>query len=443
MRKLKEYLKKRNLRRSGEPAAKLGKGKMRFVVQKHAATHLHYDFRLEAGGVLKSWAVPKGPSLKVGERRLAIQVEDHPLAYRNFEGVIPEGYGAGRVWIWDKGTYKGDVEEGIERGSLHLTLKGQKLKGTFLLVRMDGEKWLLIKKKEEKRKVDKFAKEYGFLLNVDKVYWPKEKITKGELLNYYAKMAKVILPYLKGRPESLRRFPDGISGKSFFQKNVKNAPEWAKTMMIKGINYLMIDDVRSLLYAVNLGCIELHPFFSRRGSLERPDFMVFDLDPVDVSFDRVVETARVLHDVLEKIGVPNYCKTSGSRGLHICVPLRGGYSYEEAKYFAMAVAAVVHKKYPKFTSLERMPSKRKGKVYIDCFQNNRGQTIAAPYCVRARAGAPVSMPLEWNEVKKGLKPEEFNLFNSLQRVEKNGDMFKPLLKKKANLKQAIRKLEKL
>jgi bifunctional non-homologous end joining protein LigD len=479
---LKEYLKKRQLKKSREPAAKIGKrkGELRFVVQKHAARRLHYDFRLEVDGVLKSWAVPKGPSVNPGQRRLAIEVEDHPLEYQNFEGVIPKGYGAGKVMIWDKGTYsvegRGNSEklarEGIKKGSLHFTLEGKKLHGDFALVRLKGREnqWLLIKRKDEyasseditekdrsviskrrleevgeERKNSKFLEEYSFLSNVDKVYWPKEKISKGQLLNYYVQIASVILTYLKDRPESLRRFPDGILGNTFFQKNLKDRPSWVETVAIKvhekKVHYLLINDVRSLLYAVNLGCIELHPFFSRYQSLNNPDFLVFDLDPIDVSFDRVVETAQAIHEVLEEIAVPSYCKTSGGRGIHVCVPLQAKYSYKEAKYFALLIASIVHHDHPSFTSLERLPAKRRKKVYIDCFQNNPGQTIAAPYCVRAKPGAPVSMPLDWKEMEKGLNPLDFTIFNTLKRVEKKGDLFKAVLGKGAPLKEAIRKLE--
>lgn len=437
--KLKAYAGKRKLKKSGEPAAKVEKGKgKRFVVQKHWARQLHYDFRLEAGGVLKSWAVPKGPPTETGIQRLAVEVEDHPVSYINFKGIIPEGYGAGKVEIWDSGTYtsEGSVEGGIKKGKLHVVLHGKKLKGEYALNEMREKQWLM-------RKMGaKFEKEFDFLSNVDKVYWPKEKITKGQLLTYYASVAGVILPYLEDRPESLRRYPDGIEGVTFFQKNVTNAPGWAETSKIKGVNYLVIEDARSLLYAVNLGCIELHPFLSRLKSLQKPDFLVIDLDPVDIGFDKVVEAAHAVREVLEGVGVKSYCKTSGGRGMHVCVPLGAKYSYEEAKGFALVVAEIVHRE-NSFTSLERKPAKRKKKVYIDCYQNNLSQTIAAPYCVRARPGAPVSMPLGWKEVKKGIEPTDFTIFNAKKRVDKMGDIFSGVLGKGANLEAALRKLEKL
>lgn len=439
--KLKAYAAKRKLKKSGEPKAKVEKGKgKRFVVQKHWARQLHYDFRLEAGGVLKSWAVPKGPPTVTGVQRLAIEVEDHPVDYIGFEGIIPEGYGKGKVKIWDKGTYEGELKE----GKIHVVLHGKKLKGEYALNEFREKQWLMrkMKKAGTAKRETKFEKEYAFLSNVNKVYWPKEKITKGQLLNYYASMSGVILPYLEGRPESLRRFPDGIEGKSFFQKNVKDAPKWAETVKVKGINYLVIEDARSLLYAVNLGCIELHPMLSRVGKLDRPDFLVMDLDPVGVGFDKVVEVALGVREVLEEAGVKSYCKTSGGRGMHVCVPLGARYSYEVAKRFALAVAEIVHRG-SGYTSLERLPKKRKGKVYIDCYQNNPGQTIAAPYCVRAKEGAPVSMPLAWKEVKKGIESEDFTIFNAKKRVEKTGDLFAGVLGHGANLEAALKKLEKL
>lgn len=288
---------------------------------------------------------------------------------------------------------------------------------------------------------------FGFITHPDKLYWKKEKITKGETLAYYKAVAPFLLPYLKDRPESLKRSPSGISSPSFFQKNLPTHPSWIVTLPIKHqgkeVHYLLIQNLKSLLYAVNLGCIELHPWFSRRKSLEYPDFLMLDLDPEAISFDAVVETALVIHTILEKIGVPHLCKTSGARGLHIGVPLKGNYSFDQAAEFAHAVALAAHKQLPKMTSLERHPQKRQGKVYIDWLQNHFGQTLAAPYSLRAKPGAPVSTPLEWKEVKKGLNPLNYTLFNTLARLKKKGDLFKPLLGRGANLEKALKKLGQL
>ena len=809
---LKKYASKRTLKHSPEPKAKTFKrsqGELQFVIQKHAASRLHYDLRLEVGGVLKSWAVPKGPSLDPSVKRLAIMVEDHPYDYRNFEGIIPSGYGAGTVMIWDHGTYSVDgetskkseelIQAGLKKGSIHFTLKGDKLHGRFSLVKLkkednEKEEWILIKSKDEfstpiditqkdrsavsaktleeisgkalaknegirakkphqvkpmlatlidepfndpdwifeikwdgfralaelrgsqvsiysrnqlsfnerfpflvrdlaqlnidavvdgeivvldkegkshfqmlqnnqteeniyfyvfdilflkgrdlrslplverksilksvlkknshvryledvdaegvkffnlckkkglegiigKKKeslyetgqrskawvkikadlrqeviicgfteprrsrknfgaliigiykagvlhfaghvgggftekqledikkllapvltqkcpfksipktntavtwvkprflcevkfkewthagtmrmpiflgmrADKPARavtqekkqpakktvkqknspleKFDFITHPDKLYWEEEKITKGDLLVYYESIAPYILPYLKDRPESLRRYPNGIAKQSFFQKNMVSYPEWLETIEVehhdKTVNYMMIQDVKSLLYAVNLGCIEIHPWFSRIHSLSNPDFLVFDLDPEKITFDAVVETAHAFHALLTQLKVPSYCKTSGSRGLHICIPLNAKYLYEQAKQFAVLIATLVHRQLPAITSLERSPKKRQNRVYLDCYQNNYGQTLAAPYSVRAKPGALVSTPLEWSEIQKGMTPSDYTLFNTLERLEQKGDILRPLFQKGVDLEKVLKRLQKL
>ncbi len=801
---LKKYTAKRNLSRSNEPPAKKHTRKKKdllFVVQKHAARHLHYDFRLEVNGVLKSWAIPKGPSLNPKIKRLAIEVEDHPYDYKDFEGIIAEGYGAGTVLVWDQGTYHVDersakeseksIEEGFQKGELHFTLEGHKLKGAFSLVRLHGggkeNEWLLIKKKDAfasteeitkkersvlsqatieeldpskrgaknkkphhvdpmlatliekpfndeawifeikwdgfralaetkgnqvelysrnfhsfnsrfptivehlkqlnvdaifdgeivvlnkkgkpdfqrlqniqqslsneenlyyyvfdllylkgrdlrslplierkknlaglltphsssiryldhietkgipffqaclkndlegiigkrkksaylsgqrtkewvkikthlrqevvicgftepkgsrktigalivgvyKKNVLHFVGHVGggftvktldeikkrllpliqtqspfkqppktntpvtwvkphylcevtfsewtseglmrqpifiglredksprevikevssrrkrsthdekkpFLTHLDKVFWPDEKITKGDLIEYYESVAPLLLPYLKDRPESLKRFPNGIQGTCFFQKNIKTTPDWIHTVKIqqkeKLVNYLLIQDLDSLLYAINLGCIELHPFFSRADSLNKPDFLVFDLDPVEIDFVKVVETAQAIHTILEELHIPSYCKTSGARGLHICVPLKAKYTYEQAKQFAQLIALIVHHHHPDFTSLERIPKNRRKKVYIDCLQNNPGQTIVSPYSVRAKPQAPVSTPLKWSEVNGHLNPLAFTIHSLPKRLKKVGDLFTPLLEQEISFEKILPKV---
>ncbi len=246
----------------------------------------------------------------------------------------------------------------------------------------------------------------------DKVYWPEEEITKGDLLDYYSKCSRYIMPYLLDRPQSLHRFPDGIQKEGFFQKDVgTKVPDWLKTVQVpletesRKIRYLVCTDQASLAYMVNLGCIEMHPWFSRVGKLDNPDYLVLDLDPEGVKFDGVVETALVVKKLLDRAGAPCFCKTSGATGLHIFVPLKAKYDYDVAKNFAHLIARMVNAELPRLTSLERSPEKRKKRVYIDFLQNTRGQTVVAPYSVRPRPGAPVSTPLEWDELKAGLDPE--------------------------------------
>jgi len=284
------------------------------------------------------------------------------------------------------------------------------------------------------------------LTNLDKVYWPKEKYTKGDLLEYYDKMAPFILPYLKDRPMTLHRFPNGIDEAGFYQKNVgPNLPRWVPTLVVKHskekVPYLTIPDKKTLLFAVNLGCVDLNPFNSRIQSLDYPDYLVLDLDPENIAFKYVVEVAQTIHEILEAEKIPNYCKTSGSRGMHIYIPLQAKYPYEIVKEFARLLARLAHEQIPQITSLERHPSKRKKKVYIDFLQNNFGQTVASPYSVRPKPGATVSTPLDWKEVKVGLDPGDFTIKNMIQRTKKKGDLFKGVLGKGINIPKIVKKLE--
>jgi len=308
----------------------------------------------------------------------------------------------------------------------------------------------LIDLKNGEEQIVKIEKHNLKLTNLSKLYWKKEKITKLDLINYYIQIAPYILPYLKDRPESLHRYPNGVSGKSFFQKDVAGMPpEWIKTEMIysgsndRDINYLLCQNKATLVYLANLGCIELNPWHSRIGSLENPDYIIIDLDPLEVSFDKVIEVAQVTYEVLSEAGIKSYCKTSGSSGLHVYIPLNAKYDYDQAKSFAEIIANLVHQRLPKTTSVERSTSKRKRKVYLDFLQNRMAQTIAAPYCVRPRPGASVSTPLLWEEVQKGISPQDFTIYNILDRITKHGDIFKPVLGKGINIESLIDKLTHL
>jgi bifunctional non-homologous end joining protein LigD len=288
------------------------------------------------------------------------------------------------------------------------------------------------------------------LTNLNKIYWPDEGLTKGDLIAYYRAMAPYLLPHLRGRPESLNRHPSGITGPNFFQKDLTGyVPRWVKTERVysessaKTIHYALCEDEATLLYLANLGCIELNPWLSRVGSLDRPDAVVIDLDPDDNDFAEVIQVAKETERVLHAIGAPACLKTSGATGLHICIPTAGRYDFDEARAFAEAVCRRVHAACPRNTSLERNPARRRSKIYLDFMQNRRGQTLAAPYCVRPRPGAPVSAPLKWSELKRGLRPEQFTLHNMPARVARVGDLWAPMLGKGADLKACLRKLLKL
>ncbi len=286
------------------------------------------------------------------------------------------------------------------------------------------------------------------LTNLDKIYWPKEKITKGDLIEYYKSVSSIILPYLENRPQSLHRHPNGITAESFFQKNITvKVPEFVETVKLqletekRAINSIVCNNEQTLLYLANLGCIEINPWNARVGQLEYPDWGVIDLDPEQIGFDKVVEAARVTHKILENIDVPSYPKTSGKTGLHIFIPLGGKYTHDQAKQFIELVVTLVHHRLPQTTSLERSPDKRKKRIYLDYLQNRIGQTLAAPYSVRPWPGATVSTPLLWREVTKGLDPKRFTIKTLPARLQKLGDIWQPVIGKGINLKQALAKLE--
>jgi bifunctional non-homologous end joining protein LigD len=281
--------------------------------------------------------------------------------------------------------------------------------------------------------------------NLSKVYWPEDKVTKRDMFNFYYQVADYILPYLKDRPMSLNRFPGGIHGPSFYQKDVKDkAPDWAKTFPYKTSDgeekeYLVGTDEASLLWMASLGCIEMNPWFSRVQSPDNPDYCVIDLDPDKNTFDQVIEAALEVKKVLDAIGVPGYCKTSGSTGIHIYIPLAAKYTYDQSQLFARIIVNIVHKIIPEYTSLERMIANRKGKMYLDFLQNRPGATIAGPYSLRPKVGATVSMPLHWEELKPGLKMKDFTIFNAIDRLKVEGDLFKGVLETGIDLEEAIKK----
>lgn len=283
--------------------------------------------------------------------------------------------------------------------------------------------------------------------NLSKIYWPDEKVSKRDMINYYYQIAPYILPYMKDRPQTLNRFPNGIEGESFYQKNVTGkVPDWIDTFPYhseadeEDKNFLVCTNEASLLYIASLGCIEMHPWSSRKKSPDNPDWCIIDLDPDKNTFNQVVEAAQVTKKVLDAIDVPSFCKTSGSTGLHIYIPLGAKYSYEESKEFARILVQIVHKEIPGFTSIERIISNRKGKMYLDFLQNRPQATLAAPYSLRPKPGATASAPLHWEEVKKGLKISDFTIFNMVERVKQEGDLFKGVLGKGINLKQALKKI---
>ncbi|MFN6962535.1 MAG: non-homologous end-joining DNA ligase [Pyrinomonadaceae bacterium] len=524
---LETYWKKRVFKTTPEPKGRLAKtNRRRFVCQEHHASSLHFDFRLEIGGVLRSWSVRKGPSMDPSVRRLAVPTEDHPVEYAKFVGDIPEGnYGAGQHRIWDAGTYRlldgDDAETQFEKGKLKLELNGKKLKGVFNLFKLGRrDQWLLVKAKDEhavpgwklellipdkdgrrsivdepksedaavsrggrapndqnkevvkksakprrgeklptlaallkkqdlagdvRVKIDKWA--VG-LTSLDRVYWPDEGFTKADLIRYYAAVWRYIAPYLKDRPAILKRYPTGIGGPSFHQHDVDEAPEYVRTVALEAedngahrVDYVVVDDLATHLYLANLGAIERHPFHSRVASLDRPDWFVFDLDPGErVEFETICDLAVSTREIIAELGLKSYAKTSGSRGIHIYVPIKPKYSYDEVAGLAARIAKLVAAENPQTATVERSRSKRKAtQIYVDHMQNAYGKSVVAPYSVRPRPGATVSAPLEWKEVeKKRISIADFNIETILERIEKKGDLFAAVLKKKQSLDDVLK-----
>jgi len=676
---IEEYRRKRDFKRTSEPAAKKGPGGGNgFVVHRHEARNLHYDLRIEAGGVLACWAVPKGFSYTPADKRLAVRVEDHPLLYKSWEGTIPKGeYGGGTMKIWDSGTYEvrksPNIDTALEKGELKLELKGRRLRGEWHLVRTkleDGKNWLLFKARDRyvgsgsdlfggadmgraamkplprsiarmeaspgkklfsdpdwmfepslvgKRVIVKVQdpevslragaedlagkvpgivkalgavragtavfdgvivaldaqgrpseaalaqelesggaravlylfdvlyaeewdlrklalrerkavlrallpesarlflvdavpergealaraavesglpaivakkasspyragtsedwlripaaaaaqpaeraqkpaaradpkaapKEPAFIIsNARKVYWPDQGYTKGDLVGYYDQMANWILPYLRDRPLHLYRWPDGIRGKSFYQKQLpEDLLSQVETVDVsrdgeETILYAMCNDRRSLLTLINSGSIDLHPWMSRKGSLDFPDWAFIDLDPKEAPFSSVVKLARETGKLLRGLGIEPYLKTSGSTGLHICIPLKPVYTFEQSRMFCEAVARLVVRDHGDIATVERAVSRREGRVYVDFLQNRREQTIVPPYVVRPVEAASVSMPLAWDELEGELAVSDFTLMNAPQRVERNGDLFRTALTDPQDLAAAIEALGK-
>lgn len=282
----------------------------------------------------------------------------------------------------------------------------------------------------------------------EKIFWPKEGYTKGDVINYYDEMAEWILPYIKDRPQSMRRTPNGIDKEGFFQKNVAgSAPDWAKTEKIHSdstddyIEYLICNDKETLIYMANLGCIEINPWSSRLGTLDNPDYIIFDLDPNETTMANLVTTAKKVKEILDSLSIKGYLKTSGGKGLHIFIPIKPKYTYEHSRDFSHIISQAVNTALPKITSLERMPKKRIGKVYLDFLQNGKGKTMSCAYSLRPRDGATASTPLEWEELDgKNFTVKNYNIKTLPERVKEKGDLWADFFDNAVDLKELFDKL---
>lgn len=429
--KLDLYNKKRNFKITSEPKGiqAHSKSQLIFVVQEHHARQLHYDFRLEWKGVLKSWAVPKGPSMKPSVKRLAAETEDHPLAYGSFEGSIPQGeYGAGTVRIWDSGTWEpiGDAEQGLKLGRLEFNLTGKKLNGKFYLVKTNfkGNKtWLLIKAREKIKPVSNRTQ--SKFTSPDKIIYQKEKITKKEINDYYQAVAKFMVPHLKDKPISLVRCPRGTQDKCFYQKHpTPSAGEGIKVITIKDNDpttldeYLTVTTAKGLQDLVQINSTEIHTWNCFYRALMTPCQIVLDLDPApDVEWSEVKKAALEIKDVLDKMKLKSFVKLTGGKGVHIHIPLSLIYSWDEAKRFSRQLAEIMVEKNPNKYLAQASKQKRKGKIFIDYLRNAYGATAVAPYSLRAKAESSVALPLSWDDLKK-MKTPRLSMNQTLTRLKR-------------------------
>jgi bifunctional non-homologous end joining protein LigD len=284
--------------------------------------------------------------------------------------------------------------------------------------------------------------------HTEKKYWPKEGYTKGDLINYYRAVAPWLLPHLKDRPLILKRYPNGIEAPPFYQHDVKTAPDFVSTIEVEEpagkINYALCQNEASLLWLANMGVIPQNPWLSRAPHLDRPDWIVFDLDPQEVAFPDVCKMALFLKEILDELALKAYAKTSGSRGIHVYVPLKPVYDFAQGLDFAQLVGALVVKRKPDAFTVERsLKLRKRDRIYFDCMQNSMGKSVASVYSVREKPGATVSAALDWTELKRGVRMEDFDIRTMPKRLEKKGDLFADVLKVKNGLEGAFKKLQKL
>ena len=284
--------------------------------------------------------------------------------------------------------------------------------------------------------------------------FPDEGITKGDLFAYYERVAPVLVPHLRGRPFTLKRYPHGIAGEVYFQKQApRGAPSWIRTRQFtthprgggsRQVDFPLVDSTDALLWMVQMNCVDMNAWYSRVDKPHRPDYVVFDLDPPDQpdAFAQAIEVAHLLHALLEEVDLPGYVKTSGADGIHVLAPIRRRASFEDTYTFAEAASRLLEGRHPGLVTTEWLKKKRTG-VLVDHRQNGWGKTIASAYSVRPRPGAPVSTPLRWEELTTDVRRGQFTRELALERIERNGDLFAPVLEEPRPLTAAARKLARL
>jgi bifunctional non-homologous end joining protein LigD len=519
------YRRKRDFTRTPEPSGAAAghaaaSSAQRFVVQRHRARRLHYDFRLEIDGVLVSWAVPKGPTLDPAVRRAAFRTEDHPLEYLGFEGVIPAGgYGGGDVIVWDTGTWEPhdagdppDPARALTGGELHVDLYGEKLRGRFVLVRTSGsryggsdkEEWLLLHKHDEfaadgwnaedhprsvlsgrtneevKADPDRVWRsdlpaaraavplkpwtaavtgdELGQLdrlrsqgvwqvfgrdlrlTNLDKVLFParpgEDPVTKRDLVRYAAQIAPTVLPYLTRRALNMHRYPNGALAKGFWHKELPDhapawLPRWTNPDADPGESqtYLVVDEPAALVWAANFGALEWHAWTSLTDQPHRPTYALIDLDPGETtSWQDLLVLARLHRTAFEHLGLCARAKVTGRRGIQIWVPIARGPDFAATRAWVERLSRTVGAVVPELLSWKWQVDERGGLARLDYTQNAVNKTLVAPYSPRATAGAPVSAPIDWDELDDpALEPDAFTIRSIVDRIAEKGDLFHDVL----------------
>jgi bifunctional non-homologous end joining protein LigD len=290
------------------------------------------------------------------------------------------------------------------------------------------------------------------LSSADRILFPKDAVTKGDLWDYYAAVAPTLVPHLRDRPFTMKRFRDGARGPAFFQKNApKGMPDWIPTRRFRTwpregesrlVDFPLVNDELALLWMVQMHCIDMNAWYSRVDRPERPDFVLFDLDPPDRGFRLAVRVAHLVRGLLEELGLSSHVKTSGADGVHVLVPITRRWTFEDTRDFADGVATVLVERHPGLVTTQWRKAKRRG-VFLDARQNGWGKTIASVYSVRPKPGAPVSTPLRWEELTDGVSPRDFGMAEALQRIERHGDLFRPVLDGAQSLAPARRALERL
>lgn len=432
MNKLTKYNSKRNFNKTKEPIGKLSKKrkKLTFCIQHHLARKDHYDLRLEHNKTMPSWAIPKGPSYNPNDKRLAIKVEDHPLSYKTFEGTIPKGeYGGGTVMLFDIGTY-----EIIKYGKnlIKAIFHGHRLKGMWTLTHFNNTNWLLIKDKDYfKNYID--IKKYKRSIKTNRTMQeitnnekkktititnPSKKIigniTKQQIYSYYEKIAPRMMPYLENRLISTIRAPYGTTKEVFYKKHLENSHGFLEKLG----NYYYILDTIALLSEVQMNSYEFHIWGSNASKNNYPNMMVFDFDPDEkLPLKTLRRGIKYLKEILDNLNLKSFLKTSGGKGYHVVIPFRTQITWKKFYKISEDIANILVNTYPDIFTTNIRKENRHNKIFIDYLRNQKSATSVAPYSIRLKKNAPISMPISWQELDK-IKPNEITINNVFKRLKK-------------------------